>query len=220
MEKRVLLAVILSFIVLYGYQALFPPPRPATQPGRAPQPSPAPSTPSGGTVQAPGPALETPASPAPGATALVSDSAEREIIVENSAVRAAFSTRGAVLTSWRLKNYRAADGQPLDLIPHRVSGAPRPFTLGTEDEALSATLRNALYKPSADDLNAEAAPATLTFEYRDSSGVSVRKEFGFDPRQPYIIAFTASVLRGEAAIVPTVIWGPALGTGVVGGGMT
>ena len=29
MEKRVLLAVALSFLVLYGYQALFPPPKPA-----------------------------------------------------------------------------------------------------------------------------------------------------------------------------------------------
>ena len=28
MEKRVLLAVFLSFLVLYGYQALFPPPKP------------------------------------------------------------------------------------------------------------------------------------------------------------------------------------------------
>ena len=29
MEKRVLLAVVLSFVVLYGYQAMFPPPEPA-----------------------------------------------------------------------------------------------------------------------------------------------------------------------------------------------
>ena len=33
MEKRVLLAVVLSFIVLYGYQALFPPPQTGAQTG-------------------------------------------------------------------------------------------------------------------------------------------------------------------------------------------
>ena len=32
MEKRVLLAVVLSFIVLYGYQAMFPPPDPRLKP--------------------------------------------------------------------------------------------------------------------------------------------------------------------------------------------
>ena len=30
MEKRVLIAVILSFVVLYGYQAMVPPPKPTT----------------------------------------------------------------------------------------------------------------------------------------------------------------------------------------------
>ena len=38
MERRVLIAVFLSFLVLYGYQALFVPPPPATpetQPGAA-----------------------------------------------------------------------------------------------------------------------------------------------------------------------------------------
>ena len=32
MEKRVLLAVVLSFVVLYGYQALFPPPEASAGP--------------------------------------------------------------------------------------------------------------------------------------------------------------------------------------------
>jgi hypothetical protein len=31
MEKRVLIAVLLSFLVLYGYQAMFPPPADETQ---------------------------------------------------------------------------------------------------------------------------------------------------------------------------------------------
>ena len=35
MEKRVLLAVVLSFVVLYGYQALYPPPKPQPKAGAA-----------------------------------------------------------------------------------------------------------------------------------------------------------------------------------------
>ena len=217
MEKRVLLAVVLSFIVLYGYQALFPPPRPTPPVQRAPQsvsPPPAPAT--GGTPPAP---VEA-AAPTVAATPLVTDASEREIVVENDAVRATFSSRGAVLTSWRLKRYLGPDRQPLDLVPHNVPGSPRPFTLVTDDESLSATIRSALYKPSAETLNVGAAPANLAFDYKDAGGVTVRKEFTFDPQHPYLIGFTATVMRGETAVIPAVQWGPALGTGIVGGGMT
>jgi YidC/Oxa1 family membrane protein insertase len=218
MEKRVLLAVILSFIVLYGYQALFPPPRPEPPVQRAPQPvTPPPAVAPGGT--APAPNVEAAAPTAPAAP-LVADSSEREIVVENDAVRATFSSRGAVLTSWRLKRYLGPDRLPLDLVPHNIPSSPRPFTLVTDDQSLSATIRNALYKPSAEALNVGAAPANLAFEFKDAGGVAVRKEFTFDPQHPYVIGFTATVMRGDTAVIPIVQWGPALGTGIVGGGMT
>ena len=46
---------------------------------------------------------------------------DREIVVENDAVRAVFSTAGGVLKSWRLKRYAGSDGQPLDLVPPQAS---------------------------------------------------------------------------------------------------
>src|SRR6185436_7891997 len=105
MEKRVLIAVILSFIVLFGYQAMFPPPKPADIKPLAGSQT---TTPSPTTITPESPAQTTPpvtpesATP-PGAAALVADSAERDVTVENEAVSAVFSTRGAVLKSWRLK---------------------------------------------------------------------------------------------------------------------
>ena len=66
MEKRVLLAVVLSFIVLYGYQALFsPPPRPKPQ-ATPPPSSAAPAKPQAGPTAAPQPAQPVEA-PAPAA---------------------------------------------------------------------------------------------------------------------------------------------------------
>ena len=50
----------------------------------------------------------------------MSAGAEQDIVVENPAVTAIFSTRGAVLKSWRLKNYRDGLGAPLELIPQNV----------------------------------------------------------------------------------------------------
>ena len=125
MEKRVLLAVALSFVVLYGYQAMFPPPKP---PQRTPASSQAASTPATSTADpapqsvAPGPPapqLEAPAAPAaPAAARVVADMDEREIVVEIDSVRAVFTTRGGALKSWRLKKYQ--DAAKLDPIYKKI----------------------------------------------------------------------------------------------------
>jgi len=220
MQKQFLIAIVLSFLVIYGWQALFPPPRkaPPVQP-------PSTTAPSG--TQTPG---VTPIAAASGATApapaveadsrpIMSAASEQDIVVESPAVTAVISTRGAVLKSWRLKNYRDGGGAPLELVPQIVPDAPRPFTLEVDDAATSATLRNALYKPDADSVTIGTDARTLVFEYRDAAGLVARKEFTFTPAHPYMLRFAASVSRDGAALNYGVHWGPALGTGVVAGGM-
>jgi len=157
MEKRVLLAVVLSFVVLYGYQALFPPPKPLDKGvtgAPAPQGSPASAAP-GAPAAAPPPAngAAVPAAEQATSAPVVGDSAERDITVENPAVRAVFTTRGGTLKSWRLKKYQDAAHEPLELGPHTLPpGSPRPFTLAVSDGPTNATLAQALFKPSATDL--------------------------------------------------------------------
>jgi YidC/Oxa1 family membrane protein insertase len=219
MEKRVLLAVVLSFVVLYGYQALFPPPPPprptssdATRPTVSPtQPQPKPS------ATEPVVPVESPAAAQP----LVHGASERDVVFESAAVRGVFSTRGGVLKSWRLKRYSGPDGQPLDLVPAQASpDSTRPFTMSVGDASADATLAQAIFKPSAESIALEGGPSTLTFEYADATGLAVRKEFAFSSEHPYDIGFTASVSRGGSALNPTIRWGPALGTGVVSSGLT
>jgi YidC/Oxa1 family membrane protein insertase len=222
MEKRVFLAVTLSVAVLFGFNWMFPPPkRPVAVPPSAASQAQTSQPPAAAPVEAPSPAAaQPPGASAQDAQSLVGESAEREIVVENDAVRATFSTRGAVITSWRLKRY-AENGQPLDLVPHDIpAGLARPFTLVTDDPGVSAALDKALFKPSADSLNATSAPGTLRFEYRDASGLSVTKEFSFSPDRPYDIVFSANISKSGAALVPTLAWGPALATGRVSSGMT
>src|SRR5262245_15508302 len=218
MEKRVLLAVALSFIVLYAYQAMFPPPKPSPAGGPSSAPSASPSAteqPSARKAhEATPPAMaDAPSTPLPAPRA--ADSVERDIVVDNPGVHAVFSSRGGVLKSWTLKRYKDTKGAPLDLIPQIVKGALRPFSLMTEDGPMSTTMRTALFKPSADSLNVTSGTATLTFEYRDAAGLSVRKDFAFRADQPYLIGFTANVTHNGTAVNPTVHWGPALGTGIV-----
>jgi len=217
MEKRVLLAVILSFIVLYGYQAMFPPRLPeereapsATQPQPAADPA-APGTPA--TVPGQPPALPQPVEPEAVET-LVSDEAARDIVVENAHVRAVFTSRGAELKSWRLKAYRDNEGEPLELVPVNVpEGVMRPFALSVDDAALTARLRRALFKPSASGLQV-TRDSTLRFEYQDADGLTARKVFGFSAEQPYAIAFTADVRYNSQPLVPTIHWGPGLADGL------
>ncbi|MGB2716785.1 MAG: membrane protein insertase YidC [Vicinamibacterales bacterium] len=220
MEKRLLLWVLLSLVILYGYQAMFPQPKPQPRtpaPQTGPQTAASPATPSS-QPQAQVPPTTPPASPA---EPLVHDSEEREVLVENADVQAAFTTRGAVLKSWRLKRYLGPDGRPLDLVPAHVKpDSPKPFALVVGDPESDRTLSQALFKPSADSVNTSSTAARLTFEYSDASGLTARKEFSFAPDQPYVIEFSASVSKGGKPLTPTILWGPALGTGVVSSGMT
>ncbi len=225
MEKRVLLAVFLSFLVLFGYQSLVKPKGPASRRTPAPAPSAqqaAPEAAPGSMAQeAPGGATEPAAAPQqPPATAaaepLVADAAERDIVVETTLYRAVISTRGARITSWTLKRYQDLQtGEPLDLVPAGLPGEPtRPFELRVDDETANARLRQALFRPdeAARDgrVDATGEARTVTFEYRDAAGLEARKSFTFEPNT-YLVRFDAGVSVGGRSLNPTILWGPGLG---------
>ena len=216
MEKRVLIAVVLSFVVLYAYQVMYPPPKPV--PGKATDTSAAQNSPStvppsvAPTAEKPAPLPPT----VPAAAPLVADSAERDIPLETPAVSAVFTTRGGALKSWRLKKYQNVSRQPLELIPHSIpADTARPFTLAVGDPQTDATLARALFKPSADQVTAMAGAATLTFEYTDAGGLTARKAFAFSSELPYVIDFSAAVTQSGKPLQTTVQWGPGIGTGLV-----
>src|SRR4029450_6238721 len=133
MERRVLLAITLSFLVLFLFQRFVLPP--------APSPSTASSPPAAATstLNAPAPDTAKPETPSnsPSAGAVVpasaplgemsvADKEERTITVETATVRAVFTNRGAGLLSWVVKGYRAEDGSGLDLVPTGAGpNAPR-----------------------------------------------------------------------------------------------
>jgi YidC/Oxa1 family membrane protein insertase len=221
MERRVLLAVILSFAVLYGYQALFPaPPDPAkaaqSQKGREA------GSPTGGSSPAQAAQTATPqSSPSAGAsapanatesqTAAPDAEAARDVVVDTPYVTAVFTTRGGALKSWRVKKYHDYNGQPLDFVAeYAPAGSPLPFTLAVDDAALSAKLKTAAFTPSTDHLN---GPGSVTFEYRDG-GVEARKTFEFG-NDPYIVTVSASVTDNGKTLPVTIEWGPGIGSGII-----
>jgi YidC/Oxa1 family membrane protein insertase len=218
MERRVFVAILLSFAVLYGYQALFVPPQKPNvdvveQKDRSPQPLPAPAS-------TPSPTPEKPSEPEP--VAQTSEASEREIFVDTATSQIVLSNRGGRIIHWRLKDYRDGEGAPVDLVPSDVPvDQPRPFTLLVDDAALTDRLNSVLYRVTGDEggrVNAASANKTIGFEYQDAAGLHVRKEFRFDPKN-FVVAFSSSVMNGGNALNPTVAWGPGLGdAGATAGG--
>ncbi len=208
MERRVLIAIFLSFIVLYAYQAFVakPVPKPAAQSAAPQAPKAAASSPASKPATAAVPA----SAPAVQAAALVSDSIERDVRVETRDVIAVVTNRGARLKSWRLKKYFDQDRRPQELVENQLANQPLPFTLSTSDPQLDSTLNGALYSSDGAPGTMITSPVDVRFEYRDASGVQAVKAFHFAP-DGYVVTMRAEVTAGARAITPTIVWGPAVG---------
>jgi YidC/Oxa1 family membrane protein insertase len=211
MERRVLLAIFLSFLVLYVYQTLVvkPVPKPAgvTSPSTTPTP--------GAAAAAPPPAPKPPVAPpsGPTATALVGDTGDRDVRVETRDVIALVTNRGARLKSWRLKHFLDQKREPLELVATELAATqPLPFSLAVDDAAVTATMNGALYTVSGAPSGgaATASPTDLRFEYRDSAGLHVVKEFHFEPAS-YVVTVRATVTQEDRPSSPAIQWGPAVG---------
>src|SRR5687768_15604903 len=138
-ERRLLLAVALSLLVLTAYQLLFPP---------APAP-PAASRPPAAMASPPPPATPTTASPtaAPlpsppavvSAVAPVADDKERRVEMEAPGLALVFTNKGARLLSWQLLEFKDSRGRPEEMV-RMVADGPRPLDLETGDPSLDGRL--------------------------------------------------------------------------------
>jgi YidC/Oxa1 family membrane protein insertase len=214
MERRVLVAIFLSFIVLYAYQAFIvkpapKPPQTAAAPQAASRPAPGSSNGLSGAAS-PVPVTQPLQPPKPTAAPLVSDTEEREVTVETRDVIAVITNRGARLKSWRLKKYLDQERRPQELIENQIATQPLPFTLSTSDTQLDSTLNGALYSVSGGPAAMITSPIDLRFEYRDAAGVESVKTFHFVP-DSYVVTVRAEVTAGARTITPTIVWGPAVG---------
>ena len=157
-----LIMIVVMFGVLFGLQYWRAKHNPQTQdesataqhavaPASAPAPVPTPL----GTNAGPG-AANTPA---------VQAAAESTTVVENAVYRITFSNRGGQVSSWVLKNFKDADGNPLDLVHEDASKQfGFPLSLYTYDPALTAGLAQALYVPSATGtLSVPSGTRTLSY---------------------------------------------------------
>src|SRR5262245_38279849 len=210
MERRLLLAILLTFLVLTVYQWMLPKP-PPTAPSATSGPGAGPAaTPAQAGASSPTP----PPIPLPPVEQVLGDTAEKTIEVDNGVVHAVFSNRGGTVSSWQLLDYRDEGGRPLDLVPHDVGpDVARPFALKLDDPAKSRRVNEAFYSlPAAvgSSIDARQKPAAFAFEYQDATGIHVRKQFRIDPGS-YVVDFAVLVSDGGRLENPVIQWGPGLG---------
>ncbi len=196
-ERRLLLAIALSLLVVTGYQLFFMPrpPAPTAKPAVAgSSPAPAPS------AAAPVPELAAPApAPAPRAEAL-----ERRVEAAGKDVVLAFSNRGARLLSWRLRSFNDERGRPEEMV-QAAPGGPRPLDIETGDAALDARLQAALFVASSANLQ---GPGELRFEFSDGE-LSAHRSYRL-PAQGFVLEVEAEVRRAGQALPLRMLWGPGV----------
>ncbi len=122
--------------------------------------------------------------------------------------RVTFSTRGAVVKSWVLSQYRDEKDLPLDLVNHAACETlGYPMSLSIPDAALRDKLNSATYvvQPAGGTVK---APAKLEFVYSDGK-VEAKKQFSFGPG--YDLGAEVSVFDGERHLLVEVAWPGGLG---------
>jgi YidC/Oxa1 family membrane protein insertase len=201
-ERRLLVVILITFVVLIVSQTVFkkympaPPAQPENRPAQA---QPAPASP---------PAPASTSARVPSTTVTKQASSESETVIENDLYRITFTNRGAQVKSWILKKFdNDAQNGPLELVnPAAAQKFGYPLSLWTYDEALRIRLISGLYVASNE--GNLTAPAAITFEYADQDLI-VRKSFRFD--HTYVLNVETSVFYKGAEIFAPPAWPAGFG---------
>jgi YidC/Oxa1 family membrane protein insertase len=197
MEKRVLIAIVLSILVLVLWEKFFlpkiKPVPPSTSPAVEQTPTASPKPEKVEVAPAPipaskAPAVSTPSVPSPPAHT------GREVVVETPLYRAVFIETGARLKSFVLKRYRETidKNSPGKELVKTSNIENLPFAFDLVDRPVAA-LNLALYK--ADQLSVKVSSGqnkTLTFIYEAPGWLRISRQYLFNP-DSYLIDLTVSV---------------------------
>ncbi len=227
MERRVLLAFLLSFVVFLLFVRFFgstPPPaevateaREAAGPvGRETDSPPAPSS----ARSAPRPAGEI-------ATEPVEAEREQLVTVSSRLYEAEFSNRGARLLGLRLREHTDSLGDPYEVIPRgdELVRSVRPLDVVLPGDPAPNRLRDALHEVVVDG-SVRTGPVVLDLADGESREIEFRRVAadGLEVSKTvrvtggdYRIEATVSAQRGGAEQVKEVLYGPGIGDEVVAG---
>jgi YidC/Oxa1 family membrane protein insertase len=195
MEKRVIVFLVLSLGIIFGYEylikelGLLPEPTISeeAEPSISETSSPSSIGPESPTPGAPATTAIAPQKPSAGEVRLQDprreSSAPEFIVVETELYRATFTTRGAALTSWELKRYRSSsDGKSLVQLVRQRGKFAEPLTVTVDDTSHSKELSEGIYRVEKDFTALDQGHPTghITFSYSNpATGVRLEKQLTF-----------------------------------------
>jgi YidC/Oxa1 family membrane protein insertase len=209
-EVRMLLAFVLMGLILVATPWVYKRLGIVTPQQNAPMPSAVQSVkdaPQGAGSEAKDASTPSPASgqAAQGATATLSEKAEKEWTLDTELYRVIFSNRGAVVKSWTLKNFKDSDKRPLELVNQKgTQKAGFPFSWDFRGQQPSSDLNKVLWvaHPAGDGLSIE-------YEFSDGNTVA-RKSFSLQ-RDGYMVQYSDSANMGGAGIPHLIAWRAGFG---------
>ena len=203
-NRRLFIAALLSIAVLFVWQILFPPPKPTqrTEPVAPSEPAAAsaPAQPSATTFPVAPSVPEAASGEAAPAAPLepIAAAEEKRVVLENDALRAELTNRGAQLVSLLLKDKRLADGSALELVGRRAS-APYPLALVAADGAPHA-LNDVLFAVETEE---RAGITTARFRYRGERGAAEKTiRLAGDGRMEAEVELAAGTAPGGVLLGP------------------
>lgn len=225
MEKRLVLAIILSFLLLLVWQLVIVKKSPELQtpaeqmvPVQTGQVQPVPEQ-KKADVAAPQPFAQKTYKPLN--IQQIAANIEDKITLGTSLYQAVWSNKGGVLTSWKLRRHKDEKKEDLDLV--RISAKDAgvfPFSL--YDDApdavkaglpgiVSSVYNSALYKVTG--LSREirdGEKAEIRFNYADGKELEIEKIFTFYGGR-YDFDIAVSIRRNGQPVEPRILWGPGIG---------
>ncbi len=177
MEKRALLAVIISLIILMIYMEYFAPRPPVVEKEKTEAPEKAAPI-----AKAPGQKAEVSAIPSALPQPTIQTQPGKDVFVDTPFYSAVFETRGARLKSWKVKKYLdkiGEEGKPIDLATGDLSiGYPFGLTITEGNFPFS---RDALFQVNTNrlELTPQKDTGTLKFTWDSPEGLRVVQEMIF-----------------------------------------
>ena len=213
MEKRVLLAIGLSILVIVGFKYLNErlgvgrrSARPVEQTSSTPPPVASPSLPAESPREATPPVVSKPSDTKAGA---------QTIVIEGPLYRAVLDNRGATLTSWKLKNYKSAKGEIFEMIAASPAADSRiyPGSLVLDDPALNTLVNDDFYEVKVEEgmeSGGVYAPPLAIVLHLHRGDLSVEKKYRFE-KDNYLTNLAITVTRGEKPVEARVLLGRDIG---------
>jgi YidC/Oxa1 family membrane protein insertase len=225
MEKRVLLAVILSLVILIFYHQYFSPPPPEKSKEKPVQGK---TLPSGQGKEAVGEPLSSSAKKGEGRPAaappVIKAEPGKEVTIDTPLYTAVFNTRGARLTGWRVKKYLDKIGEgakPINLAKEAL-GDGSPFGLEIT-EANFPVPSEPLYQASTDTLKLDRrqGQGEVIFVWKSPEGLKVMQKMIFHAEsyridlEVQIVNLSSTAYQGR----PLLVWSDRNLETHTGGGM-